>query len=88
MKGGARIGAGRKSLAEEQKTAEQCRKAIIKQYGTIEDGIIKLLTSNEPMLQKWVFEHALGKPIEQVSVDGELSHELTFKVVRANTNGS
>lgn len=72
MKGGARPGAGRKSLAAEQQTAEQARKAIIAKYNSIEGGLQALLESEEPNLIKWVFEHALGKPTEQVQIDGEL----------------
>lgn len=87
-KGGARQGAGRKSLAEEQQTALKARKAIIAKYKSIEGGLEHLLDSDEPQLVKWVFEHALGKPVESVEIDGEVSHELTFKVIRGNKDRS
>ena len=70
MKGGARKGAGRKAKAEEQKTAEIAKRAITGLYGTVEDGMKKLLLSGEPSLMKFVFEHACGKPIDQVEVKG------------------
>ena len=73
MRGGARQGAGRKSLAAEQQTADQARKAIIAKYSSIEGGLKALLESDEPNLIKWVFEHALGKPTENVQIDGEIS---------------
>lgn len=76
--GGARPGAGRKSRAEEEQTAEQARKAIIAKYGSIEGGLEFLLVSKEPQLIKWVFEHALGKPPERVQLDGELNGEWTI----------
>jgi hypothetical protein len=70
--GGARPGAGRKSLAAEQQTARQAREAIIKKYGSIDQGLVHLLESGEPTLKKWVFEHALGKPPEHLNIEGEI----------------
>lgn len=82
-RGGARPGAGRKSLAAEQQTAEQARQAIIAKYGSIEGGLTKLLESNEPALVKWVFEHALGRPPEKVEVGGEIGiRQITGMVVK------
>ena len=83
MAGGVRANSGRKSAAEEFGTRSIAQAAIIKKYGSLEDGVIALLKSDEPVLQRWVFEHALGKPVETVQVDGEMTHELTFKVIRA-----
>lgn len=83
VRGGARPGSGRKSLALEQQTAEQARKAIIAKYGSIEDGLKLLLGSGEPILIKWVFEHALGKPQETVEVAGEIGiRQITGMVVK------
>lgn len=72
MRGGARQGAGRKTLAAEQQTAEQARKAIIAKYSSIDGGLQALLESEEPNLIKWVFEHALGKPTDNVELSGGL----------------
>lgn len=71
-RGGARPGGGRKSLAAEQQTAQEARKAIIAKYQSIEGGLTHLLNSNEPILIKWVFEHALGKPPEHIEHTGEI----------------
>lgn len=67
-RGGARTGAGRKSVAAEEKTRELCKAAIAGQYGSVEEGIKSLLTSGEPALVKFVFEHALGKPTNEVDI--------------------
>ena len=84
MRGGARQGAGRKTKAEELKVVNQATEAITEQYGSLKEGFKALLNSGEASLIKWVFEHAAGKPTDFVEVDGEISHELTFKVIRAN----
>lgn len=69
MAGGARPGAGRKSIAEENKTRELCKAAIVGKYGSVENGLMKLLESGEPSLMKFVYEHAIGKPTENVNLD-------------------
>lgn len=72
-RGGARTGAGRKTVAAEEKTRELCKAAISGQYGSVEEGIKSLLTSKEPALIKFVFEHALGKPTDEIDIttDGQ-----------------
>lgn len=67
--GGARHGAGRKSKADEEKVKQQSLAAITELYGSIEKGFEKLLTSNEPSLIKFVWEHAVGKPREKMDID-------------------
>jgi hypothetical protein len=69
MKGGARPGAGRKPKADEEKARSLCIAAIKTKYGSVEQGLIKLLESEEPSLQRFVFEHAIGKPREKMDVD-------------------
>ena len=61
--------AGRKSAAEEWNTHKICQAAIVAKYGSLENGVLALLDSNEPVLQRWVYEHALGKPKDNVHVD-------------------
>ena len=82
--GGARKGAGRKSVAEEEKTREKAKAAITGLYGSIEEGLKKLLQSDEPSLIKFVWEHAMGKPTDQVDLtsNGETNgqpQEIVFK---------
>lgn len=60
---------GRKSAAEEWNTRNLCQKAIETKYGSLEEGIVALLKSDEPILLRWVYEHALGKPKDTVHVD-------------------
>jgi hypothetical protein len=44
-------------------------KAIEDKYGGLKEGFIALLDSKEPVLIKWVFEHAFGKPKEKIDID-------------------
>ncbi len=67
-RGGSRVGAGRKSIAAEEQTREKAKAAIQGKYGTLEDGLKSLLESKEPALVKFVFEHAFGKPTEDVDI--------------------
>ncbi len=67
--GGKRAGAGRKPVHDEIMARELSQSAIIKKFGSIEEGICFLLDSGEPTLIKFAFEHALGKPREKVDVD-------------------
>lgn len=78
-KGGARIGAGRKSIAEEEKTKELCKAAIKGKFGTVEEGLKWLLESGEANLVKFVFEHALGKPTEKVESTVDVEMIVSFK---------
>lgn len=67
-RGGARAGAGRKSIAAEEQTREKAKAAIQAKYETLEKGLESLLNSGEPSLVKFVFEHAFGKPTEDVDI--------------------
>lgn len=66
--GGVRKGAGRKSIAEEVGTRDLAQKAIINKWGSLEEGLKALLNMKEPVLAKFVFEHAFGKPTDEVDV--------------------
>lgn len=68
-KGGARPGAGRPTKADEERVRDLSVKAIIAQYGSEEKGFKWLLESKEPVLVKFVFEHAYGKPRDKVDLD-------------------
>lgn len=80
-KGGARQGAGRKPKAQEERVRELAKNAIIAQYGSLEAGMAHLLTTKEPSLIKFVYEHAFGKPVDEVKVEGGLKIQLTRKVL-------
>lgn len=66
--GGPRPGSGRKSAAEEFESRSKAVAAIEAQYGSLEEGLKKLLQSGEPALIKFVYEHAFGKPKESVDL--------------------
>lgn len=70
-KGGARPGAGRPTKTDEERVRDLSVQAIVSKYGTEEMGFKALLDTQEPVLIKFVFEHAYGKPKEK--------HELTGK---------
>jgi hypothetical protein len=74
--GGVRAGQGRKPVAEELNTRLLSQNAIIKKYGSLEEGLQTLLESDRDPLVKFVFEHALGKPVDKLEakVDGEVIH--------------
>jgi len=82
--GGARTGAGRKSIAEEFKTSDLARKAIIEKYGSLEDGLKALMNTGEQALIKFVFEHALGKPNEKIV--HEIETVKTFTIIAASSS--
>lgn len=73
--GGKRQGAGRKSVAEEEKTRELCKAAIEGKFGSIDAGFKFLLDSGEASLIKFVYEHAFGKPTDQL--EGTIQAEMT-----------
>lgn len=73
-RGGARIGAGRPTIAAELKTADLARNCLIEKFGGLNEALIALLEMNEPALTKFVFEHAFGKPTEKIEHSGEIEH--------------
>lgn len=79
-RGGSRVGAGRKSIAAEEQTREKAKAAITAKYETLEKGLESLLSSGEPALVKFVFEHAFGKPTEEVDISS-LGKSLSAKEI-------
>lgn len=84
------IVAGRKSAAEEWNTRNLCQKAIETKYGGLSEGCQALLDSKEPVLMRWVFEHALGKPVDKVELNGETDNklEVTVRYAKKGDNAS
>lgn len=76
--GGARPGAGRKSKAEEVKLIEALTPLAPQALKALENGI----KAGEFPFVKLFYEYYAGKPTDFVEIDGELSHELTFKILR------
>ena len=87
-RGGVRPNSGRKSIAEEEKTKAKCQAAIAGKYGSLEDGLKALLDSEEPALIKFVYEHAFGKPTENVDMQSDGKMDIIVKYERRDINPS
>ena len=83
-KGGAMPGGGRPTAVQEYRTRQLTIAAIVRKYGSLEDGLEALLNSGDNGLIRWVFEHALGKPREVVDVtsNGQEIKNYTIEIVR------
>jgi hypothetical protein len=69
-KGGVREGAGRPSKVDEERVRTLAVSAIEAKHGSLEKGFKALLDTMEPVLMKFVWEHAVGKPKENVNLSG------------------
>jgi hypothetical protein len=78
--GGARKGSGRKSVHSELEVRNLAIAAIIKVYGSEAKGFEALLLSGEATLQKFVWEHAYGKPKEKVEHSTDPEKPVLFKL--------
>ena len=85
-KGGARIGAGRKPISEELKSADLSREALINKFGSLKEALIAILEMNNPILTKFVLEHAMGKPTDNINLKGELNHTAQYDMSKLDTN--
>ena len=88
-KGGARKGAGRKTIAQEQKAVERIKKALRSIYNIDDDDeainafLMKFGSTKEGM--KFFAEHLLGKP--EVKVDATSNGEtISNPVILFGTN--
>ena len=70
-KGGVRKGAGRPRATDEVLARELCISALVRKYGSLEAAMDDLVASKDPILRRFVLEHAIGKPQEK--------HEVTTK---------
>lgn len=84
--GGARPGAGRPPLSEELKTADLARKALIDKFGGLNEALIAILNMNNPILTKFVLEHAFGKPTDNINLKGDLNHTAQYDMSKLDTN--
>ena len=76
-RGGARKGAGRKTLAENLQTADLARECLIKRWGSLEAALSALLDYEEPTLTRFVFEHAFGKSPDKIEHSGKVDMQIT-----------
>ena len=75
-KGGKREGAGRPKKRDEDKIIKLAVSAITEKYGGLQEGFKALLSTGEPALVKFVWEHAVGKPKDNVNVSGGVVFRL------------
>lgn len=83
--GGSRPNSGRKTKAVEQQTANIAKAVIAEKYGSLEKGLEHLLTTAEPALIKFVFEHAFGKSPDKIEHSGNASISLNIVRTRSST---
>ena len=84
--GGARKGGGRKPISEELKSADLSREALVNKYGGLKEALIAILEMNNPILTKFVLEHAMGKPTDNINLNGELNHTTQYDMSKLDTN--
>lgn len=70
-KGGKRPGAGRRPVSVEMKARELCIAGLVRKFGSLELAIDDLCASKDPILRRFVLEHAIGKPQEKVEVSNK-----------------
>lgn len=83
--GGARPGAGRPPLSQELKTADLARKALIDKFGGLNEALIAILQMNNPLLTKFVLEHAFGKPTDNINLKGEMKGVIEYDLTKVKT---
>lgn len=84
-KGGYRPNAGRKPLSEEIRSAELSREALVMRYGGLMEAMIAILNMNNPILTKFVLEHALGKPTENINLSGGLNNTIEYDLSKVKS---
>ncbi len=65
--GGKRDGAGRKTVSEEVNSRELAITALKNKFGDLTKALEYLLSSEQPQLIKFAYEHAFGKPVERIA---------------------
>jgi len=67
---------GRPKKRDEDKIIKLAVSAITEKYGGLQEGFKALLSTGEPALVKFVWEHAVGKPKDNVNVSGGVVFRL------------
>ena len=84
-RGGARPGAGRPPLSEELKSADLAKEALIQKFGSLNEALIAILEMNNPILTKFVLEHALGKPTDNINLSGGLDNTVSYDLSKVKS---
>lgn len=77
---------GRRPVIEEIRIRNLAVAAIEQVYGSLQDGMVALIRSGEPSLIKFVYEHAVGKPKEEINIDAIQSIEQ-IQIIQIPDNG-
>lgn len=77
-KGGARIGAGRPTIAKELATADLVRKVLVEKFGSLEEAIKAFLGKDEPALDKFILEHAFGKSPDKIEMKADVTNHNDY----------
>lgn len=87
--GGKRPNSGRHTKADEENSRKLAIAAIESRHGSLEAGLIFLLSTEEPSLVKFVYEHAIGKPREKMDLNSDqpLLPTFIFNFDGATDNG-
>ena len=83
-KGGARPGAGRPTIAQELATADLAREVLIKRFGSLQEALNAFLDKDNPILDKFVLEHAFGKPTDNLNLSGGLSNTTSYDLTKVS----
>lgn len=81
-RGGVRPGAGRPTIAQELATADLARGVLIKRFGSLEAALNAFLDKDNPILDKFVLEHAFGKTPETINIRGGLEHTIEYDLTK------
>ena len=81
-KGGARPGAGRKSLSEEVNSQQVAMSTLVSKFGSKEAAFEYLIDSQEPALIKFVYEHAFGKPQDKIEHSGKITQSIVGMIIK------
>jgi hypothetical protein len=76
--GGKRPNSGRPTKADEENSRKLAIAAIEARHGSLEAGLEFLLSTEEPSLIKFVYEHAIGKPREKMDLSSDQPLLPTF----------
>lgn len=68
QRGGSRPGSGRPTKVDEERVRTLAVSAIEKKHGSLDAGFLALLKTEEPVLVKFVWEHAVGKPKDNINL--------------------
>jgi hypothetical protein len=77
--GGKREGAGNKSYTERWQSRTKALAALVAKYKSEEKAWLAAI--DDPQLKKFVFEHAFGKPQENVNVESTEGLTVVLKKV-------